>query len=129
MPLVRISLSEACSSETQNSISQAIHQALMEEFNIPKDDYFHIIESLSQNQLKFPSTYLGIAHTGNIVFVQIIAAIGRNVEQKKKLYQKISQLVSQNTHIKSQDVIITLVENTKENWSFGNGELPTFNHI
>ena len=129
MPLVRISLSEQCSLQTQNAISEAIHQALIAEFNIPKEDYFHIIESRSKNQLKFPSSYLGIAHTENIVFVQIIAATGRNIEHKKKLYQKVGHLISQNTHIDLQDVIITLLENAQENWSFGNGELQTFNHI
>ena len=129
MPLVRISLSKSHSSATQDSISTSIHQALIEHFNIPVDDYFHIIEALKQPQLKYPTTYLEVAHTDNIVFVQIIAAKGRITEQKKNLYHRIAELIAQNTSIKSDDVIITLLENEKDNWSFGQGAMQSFSHI
>ncbi|WP_300674076.1 tautomerase family protein [Soonwooa sp.] len=129
MPLVRISLSKSHSSETQDAISKAVHQALIEHFNIPADDYFHIIEALKQPKLKYPTTYLDVAHTDNIVFVQIIAAKGRTTEQKRNLYQKIAELIAQNTSIKTDDVIITLLENEKDNWSFGQGAIQSFNHI
>ena len=129
MPLVRISLSKSHSSETQDAISKSIHQSLIEHFNVPVDDYFHIIEALKQPQLKYPKTYLDVAHTDSIVFVQIIAAKGRTTEQKEKLYSRIAELVAQNTSIRTDDVIITLLENEKDNWSFGQGAMQSFNHI
>lgn len=129
MPLVRISLSKSHSSETQDAISKSIHQSLVEHFNVPVDDYFHIIEALKQPQLKYPKTYLDVNHTDSIVFVQIIAAKGRTTEQKEKLYFRIAELVGNNTSIRTDDVIITLLENEKDNWSFGQGAMQSFSHI
>jgi len=129
MPLVRITLSESYELETTNHISQAIHHALIQEFNIPKDDYFHIIEKLPDTQLQFPKEYLAIKHTTAIIFIQIIAAVGRTVVQKQRLYKRISENIEASTGINPQEIIISMIENEKENWSFGNGELQAFNHI
>ncbi|MGO1245661.1 tautomerase family protein [Sphingobacterium sp. JB170] len=129
MPLVRITLSESYELETQTYISQAIHNALVQEFNIPKDDYFHIIEKLPPIQLRFPKEYLNIKHTAAIIFIQIIAAVGRTITQKERLYKRISDNIEYSAKINPQDIIISLIENEKENWSFGHGEMQTFNHI
>ncbi|MDQ0782945.1 tautomerase family protein [Chryseobacterium sp. W4I1] len=129
MPLVRITLSEKYNQETQDLISKSIHQALIKEFNVPEDDYFHIIESVKPGQLRYPETYLGVKHTEAILFVHITASIGRSVEQKKNLYKSIALNIEKSTQINPQEIIVVLTENVKENWSFGNGELQTFNHI
>jgi phenylpyruvate tautomerase PptA (4-oxalocrotonate tautomerase family) len=129
MPLVRITLSENYDLETQDFISKSIHQALIKEFNIPEDDYFHIIESIKPSQLRYPQTYLGVKHTEAIIFIQITAAIGRSGEQKRNLYKSIALHIKNSTQINPQEIIITLIETAKENWSFGNGEQQTFNHI
>lgn len=129
MPLVRITLSENYDINTQGLISNSVHRALMDEFQIPKDDFFHIIESVSSPQLRFPQEYLDIKHTKDIVYIQITAAIGRDVNKKRKLYRQISLNISNSTPINPQDVIIVLLENSKHDWSFGNGEMQTFNHV
>ncbi|MEJ5102871.1 tautomerase family protein [Chryseobacterium sp. MYb328] len=129
MPLIRITLSENYSAEECHKISQAIHAALIEDFTIPADDYFHIIEQVNPSQLFFPDQYLGMKHDQGILFIQIIAAMGRTREQKQKLYKNIVLGISGSTNINPQNIIITLLENSKENWSFGNGELQNFNHI
>ena len=129
MPFVRITVPRSLKEEIPHLISQSIHQALMEAFNVPENDYFHIIESIAQENIKYPKEYLGILHTDNIVYIQIIAAIGRTKEQKKKLYQKTTKLITSKTTINPSDIIIVLTENAKENWYFGNEILQYFNHI
>lgn len=130
MPFVRISLPKKLSLETKNKISESIHQSLIEEFHIPKDDYFHVIEELESHQIKYPESYLGISHSGEIVYVQIIAGQGRTLEQKKKLYQQIATRISSSTEILINNVIIVLLENNGlENWSFGNGEIQEPKHL
>ncbi|MGM8363298.1 tautomerase family protein [Flavobacterium sp. ARAG 55.4] len=130
MPLVRISLSNTYQQETIDLISSSIHKALMENFRIPKDDYFHIIESLDYNHLKYPKEYLGIKHSSKIVYIQIFAAKGRNTEQKQFLYKAITDKIKSRTDIPQNEVIILLTEiEGKENWSFGNGAIQTIKHI
>ncbi len=130
MPFVRISLRKEIPSDTNNKISEAIHQALMEDFNIPVNDYFHVIERLEQEQIHYPPEYLGISHTENIVFIQITAGAGRTCEQKKSLYKNIAQRISSSTNIALNDIIIILTENNgMENWSFGLGEIQKPAHL
>src|SRR5690606_3568842 len=124
MPLVRISLPKKFTKKTKDNISISVHKSLIKEFNIPENDYFHIIEELKSEQIKYPETYLGIEHTSDIVFVQIIASQGRTLEQKTKLYNEIATQISSSTSVTKNNVIITLLENNgRENWSFGNGEI------
>lgn len=130
MPFVRISLPKALSLKTKNNISEAVHQSLIEEFNIPVDDYFHVIEELEFHQIKYPKSYLGISHSEEIVYVQITAGQGRTLEQKRKLYQQIATKISTSTEITINNVIIVLLENNGlENWSFGNGEIQEPKHL
>jgi phenylpyruvate tautomerase PptA (4-oxalocrotonate tautomerase family) len=130
MPFVRISLLKTLAADAKDKISKAVHQSLMAEFNVPLDDYFHIIEELDASQLYYPKNYLGIAHTGNMVYVQITAGSGRSYEQRERLYNAIASNIAAETPILIHDVIIILVENgTAENWSFGDGKIQTLNHI
>ena len=130
MPFVRISLPKKLSLETKNKISESIHHSLIEEFHIPKDDYFHVIEELENHQIKYPESYLGISHSEEIIYVQITAGQGRTLEQKKKLYQQIATRISSSTPILVNNVIIVLLENNGlENWSFGNGEIQEPKHL
>jgi len=130
MPFVRISLPKKLSLETKNTISASVHESLIAEFNVPKDDYFHVIEELESHQIKYPETYLGISHSEDIIYVQITAGQGRTLEQKKKLYHQIATRISTSTEILINNVIIVLLENNGlENWSFGNGEIQVPTHL
>lgn len=130
MPFVRISLPKSFSQETKDNISLSVHHALIQEFNIPDNDYFHIIEELEPRQIKFPETYLDVTHTSAIVYIQIIAGQGRTLEQKRGLYKEISERIANSTTVKKNNVIILLLENEgKQNWSFGNGEIQEPKHF
>lgn len=130
MPFVRISLRKDLADSTKEKISDVVHDALVQEFRIPQNDYFHIIEELDAHQIKYPKEYLSISHSDNIVFIKIVAATGRSVEQKRKLYSEIGHGISKNTNIRIEDIIIILIENDGyNNWSFGNGEMQKPKHI
>ncbi len=130
MPFVRISLLKTVSASDKEKISKAVHHALMNEFNVPLNDYFHVIEELDASQLYYPESYLNINHTGNMVFVNIFAASGRTYAQKEKLYATIAGSIAAETAILIHDVFIVLVENgTKENWSFGDGKIQDITHV
>jgi len=130
MPLVRISLPRQLVPEEKTAISRAVHKSLMETFNVPEFDYFHVIEELETSQMFYPESYLGIDHTQKIIFIQIIAASGRSTEQKQKLYAQIAAYVSADSSVKKEDIIITLIENGgKENWSFGEGKIQNLTHV
>jgi 4-oxalocrotonate tautomerase len=53
--------------------------------------------------------------------VQITLNAGRTVEMKKAFYAKAAALIHEAAGVRPEDVLISLVEVTKENWSFGTG--------
>lgn len=122
MPFVNIYLPEVYPKELKKKISLSVHESLMETFNIPEDDYFQLIHPVSPEDLIFPDCYLGISHTSNLIYVQIICGPGRTLEMKKSLYSVISKKISERTHVLSNDIIIVLNEASLENWSFGQGK-------
>lgn len=130
MPFVRISLHKELNEKVKNQISLCVHQALMQKFLIPENDYFHIIEELDANQIKYPKEYLGIKHTDRMVFLQIIAGSGRTENQKRELYAEIGKSISATTEISINDIIIILIESDSYyNWSFGMGKIQKLTHI
>lgn len=122
MPLVRISLREGKSEAYRRAIGEAVHRAMAETINVPALDRFQVITEHSATDLIYDPTYLGIARTDDVVFVQITLNAGRTVEQKRALYARIAALLGENPGVRPQDVLVNLVEVPRENWSFGNGE-------
>jgi 4-oxalocrotonate tautomerase len=121
MPLVRISLPQNTPSADISAVSNAVHRALVETFNVPELDRFQVIHRHSPEELVCTPEYLGVSHGGHVVFVQITCAPGRSLEMKKALYARIALDISQTSAFPAADVIINLVETSRENWSFGLG--------
>ena len=125
MPLVRISHSRGKPRAFGASLSEGVHRAMVDTFNVPEDDYFQIVtEHDAGAGLLAPKSFLGIDHGDNVVMVQITCAEGRSIEQKKMLYQAIAANLAAGAGVDRRDVIINLVETKRENWSFGNGLAP-----
>lgn len=121
MPLVRISLPQTTPPAEIAAVSGAIHRALVETFNVPELDRFQVIHRHGPEELVCTPEYLGVNHLGPVVFVQITCAPGRTLEMKKDLYARIASDISLVSEFSAADVIINLVESSRENWSFGAG--------
>jgi 4-oxalocrotonate tautomerase len=121
MPLVRVSLRQGKSADYKRAIGDGIYQAMREVFNVPEEDRFVLISEHGESELQFSKTYLDIARSDDLVIIQITANNTRTLEQKKALFARIAELLSQNPGLRKEDVFINLVEVPKENWSFGNG--------
>jgi phenylpyruvate tautomerase PptA (4-oxalocrotonate tautomerase family) len=129
MPLVRIDFIEGRSDADIAAISDAVHQALVSVVGVPERDRFQVITAHPPGRLVYNRGYFGIDRTDGIVIVHVSFATGRTEEAKRALYARIVADISERTATRAQDVFITLSENTRADWSFGNGvaqylELP-----
>jgi 4-oxalocrotonate tautomerase len=122
MPLVRISLREGKSEQYRKALADGVHQAMIEAIDAPAQDRFQIITEHSPNDLIYDPKYLGIERSDNIVIVQITLSAGRKPPQKRKLYRRMAEILEKSPGLRSQDLMINLIEVAWENWSFGNGE-------
>ena len=121
MPFVKINLAQNLRDQVKKEISLAVHESLMENFNVPQDDYFQLIHEIRPADLLFPASYMSIPHTSNMVYIEITAKPGRTVEMKKALYRAIAEKIAARTPGSVNDVFIVLTEVAVENWSFGQG--------
>jgi 4-oxalocrotonate tautomerase len=122
MPLVRISLREGKSEEYKKALADGVHRAIVEGADVPAQDRFQVITEHPAGGLIYDPTYLGIERTDDIVIVQITLSTGRKLAQKRKLIKRMAEILQENPGLRSQDLMISLVEVAWENWSFGNGE-------
>jgi len=121
MPLVRISLLKGKSPDHLRAISTGVHQALVEAYGIPPDDLFHVIHQHEPHELIYDADYMGIHRTDDVVIVQIIAGNWRDTAKKKALYAAIAAKLAQSPGLRTEDVMIVLTPNERDEWSFGNG--------
>jgi len=121
MPLVRITLSQDCAVARRRALADAVHQALVETANVPANDRFQVIEAVT-GDLIFSESYLGIQHTGPVAFIQITLNQGRTPEVKQALFARLAEGAIA-AGFRREDVIVSLVEVARENWSFGNGQM------
>jgi len=122
MPLVRIDLRKGTNVAYRTSLSNGVHQALVEAIGIPVKDRFHVITERDTDSLLYDNSYLDIPRTNNIVMVQVTMSRGRTLEQKRMIYKRMAEILAEKPGLRPQDLLVNLVEVEKENWSFGNGE-------
>lgn len=121
MPLVRIDLQKGKDASYRRKAGQIVYEAMVATSGVPKNDHFQIIGEHSAENFVFDPDYLGIHRSSDLIMVQIFFNEGRSVAQKQALYKAIADGLSTELKMRREDVLITLVEVKKENWSFGNG--------
>jgi phenylpyruvate tautomerase PptA (4-oxalocrotonate tautomerase family) len=122
MPLARIDLLEGKTPEYRSQVGLIVYQAMLDCLNVPKDDLFQIITEHPKAELQFDRNYLGVHRSEDCIFLQITLNGGRTVEMKQRFYKAIADGLHETLKVRREDVFINLVEVSKENWSFGNGE-------
>ncbi|MBE7637393.1 tautomerase family protein [Sneathiella sp. P13V-1] len=121
MPLVNISLIEGKSDSYRRSVMDNIYLAMRETFNVPEDDQFMTVNELSAANFSYNGKYLNVQRSQDLIYIQIFAMNTRNKDQKKALFQKIVERLRLDPGVRSEDILINIVEAQPENWSMGNG--------
>lgn len=122
MALTRISLRKGKPAAYKRALMTEIHEALRETFKVPDDDVFMTLSEHEEDSFRFGRHYLGIKRSDDLVIIQITGNNTRTVENKKALYKRIAERLAASPGVRREDVLINILEVTKENWSFGNGE-------
>ena len=121
MPLVRISLIKGRSEGFGKKVGDMVYRTMVDTIKVPAKDNFQVITEHDKNTLIYDPSYLDIQRTDGIIFIQITLNEGRTVEVKKTFYKTLADRLNKEMGVRMEDVLISLVEVKKENWSFGNG--------
>ena len=120
MPLVKIYAPKTRSAQDLRKISDGVQDALVAHANVPANSRFYLFIRLERDEIVADPSYGGVTRSENLVVIEITLNFGRTVEVKKALYAGIASRL-ESAGVRPDDVIISLIEVTKENWSFGGG--------
>jgi phenylpyruvate tautomerase PptA (4-oxalocrotonate tautomerase family) len=120
MPIVKIYVRENRTDQELRAIGDGVHDALVATANVPADGRFQILNRLGRDQIVAHPSYGGVRRSDDIVIIEITLNAGRTLEIKKRIYADIVARLER-AGVRPDDVVISLIEVTKENWSFGGG--------
>ena len=124
MPLARIDLNRDAPAERVRIVSQAVYNAMIEIANVPINDKFQIVTRHSSDEIIYPEEgYLGIRYSPDLIIIQVTWVGGRSTDVKKQFYRRIADEIHAKAGVRKEDVWINLVNDEREDWSFGNGEM------
>jgi 4-oxalocrotonate tautomerase len=121
MPLVHIALRAGKPEAYLQAIFDSLYQALREAMAVPKDDQFMTITEHGAANFRYGRSYLGIARSDDLVYIQVTVFNTRTAEQKRALFRRAVELLGESPGLRPQDVFINVLESARENWSLGNG--------
>ena len=121
MPFVRIDLIHGKPAEYRRAIGDVVYEAMRQTINVPEGDRFQVIGEHAPGAVVHPPSYLGIDYSDDLVIIQITCNEGRTLDQKKRLFAALADNLAASPGLRREDVVVSLVEAKKENWSFGNG--------
>ena len=102
MPFARISLYRGKPAAYLQALSQALHGALVERFEVPKVDRFQVIHQHDVGELIFDPDY-------------------RSVDTKQRFYLTRVEKLKERTGLNPEDVMVVISTTSGDEWSFGGG--------
>jgi phenylpyruvate tautomerase PptA (4-oxalocrotonate tautomerase family) len=105
----------------RQAILDSLARAMGEALNLPDGNQFMTITEHEAENFRYGASYLGLARSDDLIFVQIAVLDTRPAEQKKALFQRAVERLRESPGLRSEDVFVLVLDAAKENWSLGNG--------
>jgi phenylpyruvate tautomerase PptA (4-oxalocrotonate tautomerase family) len=121
MPFARISVPAGKPADFRKVVSDVVYESMLPTLKAPEGDRFQVVTEHSPNDLILDPNFLGISRTKDAIVVQLTMNEGRTAQQKKDYFKAVADGLRERLNVRREDVLISLVEVKKENWSFGNG--------
>lgn len=121
MPVSRISLLRGKSPDYLRALSNSLHRALVEAFNVPETDSFQAIHQHEPYELVFDREYEGGPRSDDFVLITVTAGKPRSTAMKQAFYQRLVQRLSEAPGLRSEDVMVVINTTQGDEWSFGGG--------
>jgi phenylpyruvate tautomerase PptA (4-oxalocrotonate tautomerase family) len=122
MPLTRIDVTDAISSDRRSALADALHQAAMETIGITADNRHQVVSVHHADEVIADKRFMDLDRGPEQVFVQITLRRGRSPQAKRDLYARIAELAAANAGIDPRNILVSLVETDSADWSFGAGQ-------
>ncbi len=120
MPLIKVHIYKDRSTAEVELLLDSIHEAMLEAFRVPERDRYQLLFEHEASHLRALDTGLGFERTPQFVMVEVVSR-PRTRAEKLSFYQGLAEKLDEKCRIPPSDVMVTFIENTDEDWSFGAG--------
>lgn len=120
MPLVRIDIVEGRTDEQIRLLADTVQDCMLDVFAAPPGDRYQVVTEHRPGRLFVEDTGLGIERSDAVVVIQVTQQ-GRDRDQKQALYAALAERLAQRTGLRPEDLVVSVVRNEPEDWSFGHG--------
>ncbi|MEP9853004.1 tautomerase family protein [Staphylococcus aureus] len=121
MPLIKLDMIKGREKEEIKSILDITYKVMLDAFQAPEGDKYLIVNQHEDYEMEILDTGLGVERTDNVIVFTIVSR-PRTKEQKTTFYKNLADKLHEELNIRKEDIMVSIVENTDENWSFFNGE-------
>ncbi|MGO2869457.1 MAG: tautomerase family protein, partial [Staphylococcus equorum] len=115
MPLIKLDMIKGREKEEIKSILDITYNVMLDAFQAPKGDKYLIVNQHEDYEMEILDTGLGIERTDDVIVFTIVSR-PRTKEQKTTFYKNLVNTLHDKVGIRKEDIMISLVENTDENW-------------
>ena len=120
MPLLRFDMIQGRSPDQIKALLDATHRAVLAAFKVPLRDRYQIVHEHPPSHFIAEDTGLGIPRTRNVVIIQVTTRPHERA-MKENFYKTLVHELQTACGLAPSDVVVSIVTNTDEDWSFGNG--------
>lgn len=120
MPLLRFDLIEGRNATELRTLLDAAYDAMLEAFEAPPGDRYQVVHEHPASHVIVEDSGLGIPRTDKRV-VLFVTTRPRTRAMKETFYRLLCKYLQERCGIAPTDVVVSMVTNTDEDWSFGHG--------
>jgi ketosteroid isomerase-like protein/phenylpyruvate tautomerase PptA (4-oxalocrotonate tautomerase family) len=121
MPFVNISLARGKSDEYLQAVSQAVHDALVQELNMKPEDNFQLIHQHEADEMVFNRNFRGGPRSDDWIVFTITDGLARGERAKRRFYRTLVRLLEEGPGVRPADVFVMMTVTPPENFSFADG--------
>ena len=126
MPLMRFDMYKGRTKAEIRQILDVTYEIATRDFHLLPHDRYQIVTQHDPEEMVIEDVGLGLKRTKDFVMISLTSS-PRTVEDKQKFYADLVEELHKKTGISPEDIMINITPNTKEDWSFGNGEAQFLN--
>ena len=118
---MKIDMIKGRAPEDIQAILDISYKVMLEAFDAPVGDRYQIVNQHEPYEMQILDTGLGFERTKDVLLFSLITR-PRTTEQKKQFYHNLVTALNDELGIRKEDIMINLVVNADEDWSFAFGK-------
>ncbi|OLP56302.1 tautomerase [Rhizobium rhizosphaerae] len=121
MPLIKLHIhKDSRTTEEVGTLLDTVHAVMLAAFGVPERDRYQILFEHDATHFVAQDTELGFVRSDSFVMIEVVSR-PRSREQKIDFYRRLASRLKGDCGVDPADLMISIVENNDEDWSFGDG--------